>query len=218
MCIRDRVIPDLKSQKAAALQVLHSNRAIKLDSMRIFKSTTLLLQQQSKNNLLQDAKMQNDLLLKETNQNHSKWGQFLAVLALVSTFFTLFCFTFIEAYKASAINNSTHQPKGRRTQTPSNTHRNTPAVLENLVAHGTQPFEVTHKLTNKMDFVSIDKLIKRTRMQWQRSLDTSKELEHRTNNRKKAEENIAFLRSLGISVSIDENDDGKLIISKREIA
>ena len=86
------------------------------------------------------------------------------------------------------------------------------------MAHGTQPFEVTHKLTTNMDFVSIDKLIKRTRMQWQRSLDTSKELEHRTNNRQKAEENITFLRSIGISVSTDATDDSKLIISKREIA
>ena len=217
--IKNKVIPELKTKKAEALQALHTKRVTKLDSLRMHKSTTLLLQQQSKNNLLQDAKEHNDLLLQEANQSLSKWGQFLAVLAIVSTFFTLFCFTFIEAYKAAAIHLPAHKPNPHKASTTKlDANVDTPVLAENLVAHGTLPFEVTHKITKNMDFVSIDKLIKRTRMQWQRSLDTNKEREHRATNRKKAEENIEFLRSIGISVSIDESDNKKLVISRKEIA
>jgi len=55
-------------------------------------------------------------------------------------------------------------------------------------------------------------------MQWQRSLDTRKDETHRTTNRQKAVENIAFLKSLGVSVHTDQLDETKLIISKKEIA
>lgn len=85
------------------------------------------------------------------------------------------------------------------------------------MAHTTQPFEVAHN-KKELDFVSIDKLIKRTRMQWQRSLDNSKEAAHRENNRRKAEENIAFLESIGVGVSVDDSDETKLVIRKKEIA
>lgn len=114
--IKNKVIPNLKTEKAAALQDLHTARIAKLDSLRVYKSTTLLLQQQSKNSLLKDAKEQNDLLLLETSNSLSKWGKFLAILAIISTFFTLFCFTFIEAYKAGIINVLTQDPKPK-TQT-----------------------------------------------------------------------------------------------------
>lgn len=216
--IKNKVIPELKAKKATALQDLHKARTAKLDSLRIYKSSTLLLQQQSKQSLLTNAKEQNDLLINATNKRLSKWGKFLAILAIISTFFTLFCFTFIEAYKAGIINTPTHQLKGRTHKSKRTIQKELPFKQESLVAHNTQPFEVTHKHTKELDFVSIDKLIKRTRMQWQRSLDTSKAIEHRENNRRKAEENITFLRSIGIGVSINNLDERRLIIQKKEIA
>ena len=216
--IKNKIIPDLKTKKAVALEELHKVRTAKLDSLRVYKSSTLLIQQQAKQRLLTDAKVQNDLLINESKSSLSKWGKFLAILAIVSTFFTLFCFTFIEAYKAGIINKPTHQPKGTTHKSERLAKRALPFNEESLVAHDTQPFEVTHKKGTEIDFVSIDKLIKRTRMQWQRSLDTSKEMTHRENNRRKAEENIEFLRSIGIKVSTDSNDNSKLIILKKEIA
>lgn len=200
------------------LQELHTARTARLDSLRIYKSSTLLIQQQSKQQLLINAKEQNDLLIQSANSSQSKWGKFVAILAIVSTFFTLFCFTFIEAYKAGIINKPTRQPKGSTHKFKRLPKKELPFKKESYVAHGTQPFEVTHKNSKEMDFVSIDKLIKRTRMQWQRSLDTSKEMTHRENNRRKAKENIEFLKSIGIEVSVDELDERKLIIKKKEIA
>ena len=89
---------------------------------------------------------------------------------------------------------------------------------KNYVAqHNPQPLSITHKHTQQLDFVSIDKLIKRTRMQWKRSHDTTKDETHRITNRQKAVENIAFLQSLGVSVQVDKLDEAKLIIYKREI-
>ena len=216
--IKNKTIPDLKAKKATALQNLHTTRTIKLDSLRIYKSSTLLLQQQTKHSLLTDAKVQNNFLIQKANSSLSKWGKFLAILAIVSTFFTLFCFTFIEAYKAGILNISTHQPKGSTHKFKPLPKKELPFKEESYVAHDTQPFEVAHKHTKELDFVSIDKLIKRTRMQWQRSLDTSKAFEHRENNRRKAEENIVFLKSLDVSISVDSDDNSKLIISKKEIA
>ena len=55
-------------------------------------------------------------------------------------------------------------------------------------------------------------------MQWKRSLDTNKDETHRTTNRQKAVENIAFLKSLGVLVKVDKLDETKLIIHKKEIA
>ena len=130
----------------------------------------------------------------------------------------MFCFTFIEAYKAGILNTSTHQPKGSTHTFKRLPKKELSFNEESYVAHDTQPFEVTHKHTQELDFVSIDKLIKRTRMQWQRSLDTRKDETHRTTNRQKAVENIAFLKSLGVSVHTDQLDETKLIISKKEIA
>lgn len=216
--IKNKIIPQLKTKKAIALQELHTDRTAKLDSFRIYKSSTLLVQQQAKQSLLTDAKVQNDLLINKANSSLSKWSKFLAILAIVSTFFTLFCFTFIEAYKAGIINKPTYQPKGTTHKPKRLAKKVLPFKEESLVSHNTQPFEVTHKNSKEIDFVSIDKLIKRTRMQWQRSLDTSKELTHRENNRRKAEENIEFLRSIGVEVSVDEFNETKLIIQKKEIA
>lgn len=216
--LKNKVIPELRTKKAAALQNLYAARNAKLDSLRIYKSSTLLLEQQSKNKLLADAKIQNDLLINESKTSFSKWGKFLAVLAIVSTFFTLFCFTFIEAYKAGILSTPAHQPNGSTHKRKQTHTKELPFKDKSLVAHNTQPFEVTHKTTKELDFVSIDKLIKRTRMQWQRSLDTSKEIKHRNNNRLKAEENITFLRSIGIEVYVDSLDESKLIIKKKEIA
>lgn len=216
--MKDKIIPALKAQMAAELQDLHATRIAKLDSLRIYKSSSLLLQQQAKHSLLTDAKVQNDLLINELKSSLSKWGKFLAILAIVSTFFTLFCFTFIEAYKAGIISKPAHQPKVSTHKSKRVLKKELPFKEESLVAHDTQPFEVSHKKTAEIDFVSIDKLIKRTRMQWQRSLDTSKEMTHRENNRQKAEENIIFLRSIGIEVSVDSFNNSKLIINKKEIA
>ena len=86
------------------------------------------------------------------------------------------------------------------------------------MAHSPQPLSITHKHTQQLDFVSIDKLIKRTRMQWKRSLDSTKDETHRNTNHQKAVENIAFLQSLGVSVQTDKLDETKLIINKKEIA
>lgn len=215
--VKNKIIPELKAKKAIALQELHTDRSAKLDSLRIYKSSTLLVQQQAKQNLLTEAKVQNDLLINKANSNQSKWSKFLAILAIVSTFFTLFCFTFIEAYKTGIINKPTNQPKGTTHKSKRLFKKALSVKEESLVAHETQPFEVTHKNKKEVDFVSIDKLIKRTRMQWQRSMDTSKAIEHRENNRRKAEENIEFLRSIGVGVLVDEFDQTKLIIRKKEI-
>ena len=216
--VKNKIIPELKANKASALQELHTARTARLDSLRIYKSSTLLLQQQSKQKLLTDARVQNDLLINKANSSLSKWSKFLAILAIVSTFFTLFCFTFIEAYKAGIINKPARQPKGSTHKSKRLSKTALPLKEESLVALDTQPFDVTHKNSKEIDFVSIDKLIKRTRMQWQRSLDTSKEMTHRENNRRKAEENITFLKSIGVGVSVDELDGSKLIIQKKEIA
>ncbi|GEM_PF-3634151 len=217
--IKNRIIPDLIAQKAVALQQLHTVRTNKLDSLQKYKATTLLTAQQSKNRLLSDSKKKNDLLFQKADSNIYKWGHFLAVLAIISTFFTLFCFTFIEAYKAGIINPKAHTPPKLNTNKSIKGHTSKlPFKERNYVAHSTQPLTVTHKHTQQVDFVSIDKLIKRTRMQWQRSLDTEKDEIHRTTNLQKAVENIAFLKSLGVSVQTDQLDETKLIISKKEIA
>ncbi len=217
--IKNRIIPDLVAQKAVALQQLHTIRTNKLDSLQKYKATTLLTAQQSKNRILTDSKKKNDLLFQKADSNIYKWGHFLAVLALISTFFTLFCFTFIEAYKAGIINPKAHTPPKLNTNKSIKGHTSKlPFKERNYVAHSTQPLTVTHKHTQQVDFVSIDKLIKRTRMQWQRSLDAEKDETHRTTNRQKAVENIAFLKSLGVSVQTDQLDETKLIISKKEIA
>lgn len=215
--IKNKVIPDLKIEKAAAIQELHTARTMKLDSLQIYKSTTLLLQQQSKTSILNNASIQNDLLIQKTSNSVAKWGKFLAILAIISTFFTLFCFTFIEAYKAGVINVSTQHPKSKTQTTKQLPKTEVISIPKSLVAHTAQPLEVTHNKTEP-DFVSIDKLIKRTRMQWQRSLDKSKEVAHRENNRRKAKENITFLESIGVGVSVDASDETKLIIRKKEIA
>jgi len=161
--------------------------------------------------------MNNDVLIQESNNSLNKWGEFLAILAIVATFFTLFCFTFIEAYAAGIISASTHRPKNGTQNSTKSSLKHTPSVGESLVAHSTQPLAVTHKNSKELDFVSIDKLIKRTRMQWQRSKDGNTE-ESRVGNLKKAKENIAFLKSIGIEVEIDKEQPTKLVIKKREIA
>jgi len=218
--IKNKIIPDLLAQKAVALQQLHTTRTIKLDSLQKYKATTLLTAQKSKNRLLSDSKKRNDLLRQKADSNIYKWGHFLAILAIISTFFTLFCFTFIEAYKAGIIHPKAHTPPDLKTHKSIKAHTaKLPFKERNHVAHSTQqPLTVTHKHTKQLDFVSIDKLIKRTRMQWKRSLDTNKDETHRTTNRQKAVENIAFLKSLGISVQTDKLDETKLIINKKEIA
>ena len=218
--IKNRIIPDLVAQKAVALQQLHTIRTNKLDSLQKYKATTLLTAQQSKNRILTDSKKKNDLLRQKADTNIYKWGQFLAILAIISTFFTLFCFTFIEAYKAGIIHPKAHTPPDLKTHKSIKAHTaKLPFKERNHVAHSTQqPLTVTHKHTKQLDFVSIDKLIKRTRMQWKRSLDTTKDEIHRSTNRQKAVENIAFLKSLGVSVNADERDGTKLIINKKEIA
>ncbi len=218
--IKNKVIPDLLAQKAVALQQLHTSRTSKLDSLRKYQATTLLTAQQSKRILVNASKKKNDLLRQKADTNIYKWGQFLAILAIISTFFTLFCFTFIEAYKAGIIHPKAHTPPDLKTHKSIKVHTaKLPFKERNHVAHSSQqPLTVTHKHTKQLDFVSIDKLIKRTRMQWKRSLDTNKDETHRTTNRQKAVENIAFLKSLGVSVHTDQLDETKLIISKKEIA
>jgi len=217
--IKNKIIPDLLAQKAVALQQLHTKRTSKLDSLQKYKATTLLTAQESKNRLLSDSKKRNDLLRQKADSNIYKWGHFLAILAIISTFFTLFCFTFIEAYKAGIIKPKAHTPLDSKAHKSIKGHTaKLPFKERNHVAHNTQPLTVTHKHTKQLDFVSLDKLIKRTRMQWRRSLDTNKEQTHRTTNRQKAVENIAFLKSLGVSVYTDQLDETKLIINKKEIA
>jgi len=146
--IKNKIIPDLLAQKAVALQQLHTTRTIKLDSLQKYKATTLLTAQQSKNRLLSESKKRNDLLRQKADSNIYKWGHFLAILAIISTFFTLFCFTFIEAYKAGIINPKAHTPPYSKTHKPIKGHTvKLPFKARNHVAHSTQPLTVTHKHT-----------------------------------------------------------------------
>lgn len=85
-----------------------------------------------------------------------------------------------------------------------------------ILAHIGTP---THTITREIetDYVSIDKLIKRTRQQYKRSKDPNKSSSSRAANAQKAAENIALLRSLGVQVDGNPDEQGKLIIYQREV-
>lgn len=205
--IQNKTIPNLKADMEAAIQQLHAQQVTKLDSMQILKNDLLLSRQQDQSKILASTQNQNASLIHKSQNSVDKWGGFLAILAIVATFFTLFCFTFIEAYKAGIYKNipQKFQPIG----TPINgtaVHKSTPPKLQMTVTPNTQPKTSAQAVnTQKInhEFVSIDNLVKRTRMQWKRGLDESKTLVSRENNRRKAVENMAFLKSIGVEIDIE---------------
>lgn len=221
--IKNKIIPNLKISMQEALNEIQLQRSEALNKLRGLKSTTLLREQQSKLNILSTTQLQNDSLLLIEKEKRQKWGNFLALLAIIATFFTLFCFVFIEAYFAGILPqlDSFTSPDDETQNVIDINRSKTQTQAETLVPQGVSQ-NSTHNLAELRDtdfnLVFIDKLIKRTRMQWKRSQDESKSLESRTTNRKKAEENMVFLKSIGIEVEIDQVIPAKLNVKKKSLA
>ncbi len=243
--IYNKVIPNLKSSKSHALLVIQNDWNRSVDSLRNFKSTTLLQEQRNKEKILQSTLTSNNSALQNSKINIEKWGGFLAILAIVATFFTMFCLSFIEAYKAGILPKgigvipplTPHEPKRKwefwknnsidtnveLSPTPSLSVSHTQAetfVPQKMHLDKSSPTNVDtqHPHPQNYEMVSIDNLIKRTRQQYARSKDTTRPAETIENNRRKAEKNIEFLRSIGVKVEVDLENERKLIIDRREIA
>lgn len=242
--IKNKTIPGLKAQMQSELGALSTTYTLSQDSLRQLKQTALLHEQKNKTDILQSTQNYNRSALDRTQHSVEKWGGFLAVLAIIATFFTLFCLSFIEAYKAGVLpdGQGVTPPTGSRTRRRNTAYPNTQQHLEvqtvsrhnsypnqrdNFVAQDTQPVSTsavspptehtTIQTQREINFVGIDNLIKRTRQQYKRSMDPSKSLESRTTNAEKARENITFLRSLGVKVEVDPEEEGKLMVVKREV-
>jgi hypothetical protein len=243
--IQGKSIPKLKADMQAAIQVLHTQNSKRLDELNGLKRKTFSAQLATKTNIVSSTQAENASTLSKTEMGVQKWGGFLAVLAIVSTFFTLFCLSFIEAYEAGILPEgkgvtpppSTRKKRaapnwfssnGHTQRQTQNSHSNTqnrrttaPQATASVVAQDT-PSEATHKdtastHTHSVDYVSMDKLIKRTRQQFKRSREVHKSPESRATNRQKAEENIELLRSLGVRVEEDKRDRGKLVVIRKEV-
>jgi hypothetical protein len=205
--IQNKTIPNLKTDMEMAIQKLHAQQVVKLDSIQAIKNNLLISRQQDQSKILTSTQNQNATTIHKAQSNVNKWGEFLAVLAIIATFFTLFCFTFIEAYKAGIYKDTVQKPRPNGVQVNgAPVHKPIPAKSHVEVAPNTHnkpmpPTVNTQKINH--EFVSIDNLIKRTRMQWKRGLDETKTVVSRENNRRKAVENMAFLRSIGVEVDID---------------
>lgn len=221
--IKTNALPSLKSKQKTALHTLQQSKVAAIDSLQTLKRSILLQAQTNKSTILESAQTVNDLNIQSRKTNIQKWGDFLAVLAIISTFFTLFCLSFIEAYKAGVLSNVS-----KIMDFTLNENEDTQAYQHNItmpkrmhvtpsVSSNSSKTQVVTSNTHNLSIVSIDKIIKRTRMQWQRSLDTNKTLVSRENNRQKAESNIAFLESLGIRIEVDGADKSRLVVDKREI-
>lgn len=158
----------------------------------------------------------------------------------------MFCLSFIEAYKAGILPRgigvtppvTPHSPK-RKWEFWKNNSLDTnvnlsPSVTPLSVSHTqTETFvpqriqpkkrthtnvDTQHQRTQNYEMVSIDNLIKRTRQQYARSKDKTRPAETIENNRRKAEKNIEFLRSIGVKVEVDLENERRLIIDRKEIA
>ena len=244
--IYNKVIPNLKSSKGDALLAIQNDWNRSVDSLRNFKSTTLLQEQSNKEKIIQSTLISNNSALQNSKINIEKWGGFLAVLAIIATFFTMFCLSFIEAYKAGILPKgigvippvTPHTPKRKwefwKNNSIDTNVDSSPSVTplsvshtqaETFVPQGIQPekpshtnVDTQHQHTQNYEMVSIDNLIKRTRQQYARSKDTTRPAETIENNRRKAEKNIDFLRSIGVKVEVDLENERRLIIDRREIA
>lgn len=221
--IKNQIIPKLKSKRETAIQQLYSGYSERLDSLQKAKAQILILHQQNKSQILNSTKASNDLEQQKQNSSIEKWSGFLALLAILATLFTLFCFTFIEAFKIGSADtndksqltffpNINGQEIGKTPSVNGHNHNNND-VPQNTPKNGVP---VPSKHVHQIDFVSLDKLIKRTRQQWKRGNDEMKSTESRATNKRKAEENIEFLRSIGVGVRV--LDENRLEIERKEIA
>ena len=218
--IKNEILPKIKSDMASSIMTLHTQSKLFADSLIQVKNALLFQRQQEKATLLANQKIQNEEQLFKTETNIEKWSNFLAILAIIATFFTLFCFTFIEAYKAGVLKETSEEddPDVSHPPTPLRAATiNTQKILDEILVPQSTPQLVNNNQITQIDFVSLDKLIKRTRMQWKRSKVGNTE-ESRGENLKKAKENIAFLKAIGIQVEVDKEQPTKLVIQRREIA
>ncbi|MFK8004996.1 MAG: hypothetical protein AB8H03_01435, partial [Saprospiraceae bacterium] len=244
--IKDKVIPNLNSLMQSSLLDIQNEWNQSLDSLRTTKKTTLLNEQKNKNQVMKSTLASNNNAIQNSKINIEKWGGFLAVLAIIATFFTMFCLSFIEAYKAGILPSGIGIIPPITPQTPKRKwefwKNNYPDTTQDLIA-SSPPLSVSHTQaetfvpqkkqsnqtsdtqsntqlhhTQNYEMVSIDNLIKRTRQQYARSKDTTRPTETIENNRRKAEKNINFLRSIGVKVEFDLENEKKLIIDRREIA
>lgn len=226
--IKNTTIPNLKIKKQDALSQINKEQSNSMDSLRFAKQALLRQNQADKSRILQSTQVYNESTLFKSNNSIEKWGGFLAVLAIVATFFTLFCLSFVEAYKAGILPNGRGVvPSGK---THKSTHKSTHKLYPNLkdeipLTQTPVPQYTPISLTPKPNtntqkeaptIVFIEKLVKRTRQQYKRGFAPNGTPKSRAVNRQKALENIGFLRSLGIQV-IEDEKTGRLQIEKQEV-
>lgn len=240
--IRDKVIPNLNSLMQSSLLDIQKEWSQTMDSLQSIKGNILLLEQKNKNQVVNSTLASNKNAIQNSKINIEKWGGFLAVLAIISTFFTMFCLSFIEAYKAGILPSGVgispplnpNTPKQKWEFWKNNSFDTTQELKDSSISHSQSPTQAETfvpqktqltkssatqlKHTNNYEMVSIDNLIKRTRQQYARSKDTTRPDETRENNRRKAEKNIEFLKSIGVKVEFDLENEKRLIIDRREIA